>query len=92
MGGGGKQPPGPAAAGDVLSTLQEGLVEAYRSHVSWDFPARDELRTRAYLFTAAALYCACVACLTRVRGRANIAFMAGSIHLMASTSYFLMVG
>lgn len=71
--------------------LQAALLEAYRTHVTWEFPARDELRTRAYLFTAAAIYCAMVALLTRVRGRARIAYMAGVIHSIAAGSYMLMV-
>ncbi len=86
MGWGRQQPPDTSSGG-----LQEALLAAYRSHVSWEFPARDELRLRAYLFTTASAYCAVVALLTKARGRARIAYMAGVIHSIAAASYFLMV-
>lgn len=89
---GGWPPDSPGAAPEAAGMgLQAALLEAYRTHVTWEFPARDELRTRAYLFTAAAIYCAMVALLTHVRGRARIAYMAGVIHSIAAGSYMLMV-
>jgi hypothetical protein len=97
MGGSSSQPTRPpdsppfTPAGGRLGAVHTALVDAYRSRVTWEFPARDELRLQAYLFTAAALYCAMVALLTRARGRARIAYMAGVIHSIAAASYMLMV-
>jgi hypothetical protein len=68
---GGRPPVPPLAPADAgsgwaqLQALQVALLEAYRSRVTWEFPAREDLRLRAYLFAAAAGYCAMVSLLSR---------------------------
>lgn len=62
----GGRPPDPSALAPAgWEQLRAALLDAYRSRVTWEFPAPEDLRLRAYLFTAAAIYCAMVALLTR---------------------------